>query len=111
MSLNAPFYTGLCPVWAEETQPSYVGPALPGLPRALLAAVGGSRAARVCVSPEKPGVLPAVQAACGGRDVPGVAGRGSVQRPVLIDKLKPRKAWAGERKSRLLIKTTFLFPA
>lgn len=47
---------------------------------------------------------------CGGRAAPGVAGQDSVHRPILIDKLKPGKAWAGERKSRLLIKTTFLLP-
>lgn len=45
---------------------------------------------------------------CVGINVPGVAGQCSVQRPVLMDKLKPTPTWAGERKALSLIKNIFL---
>lgn len=78
---------------------------------------GGSCAARARVSqpetllaspgPPVPGPPPGLR----GWGVPGVAGQRRVQRPALIDKLRPTETWAGERKSRRLMKTTFVFPA
>lgn len=85
---------------------------LPGSQESLLAGQGQPRQAFRSHRPSVPTPPPPrSRAAWVGMSVPGLEGQCRAQRPVLIAKLKPTRPWAGERKSRSLIQTIFLFQA
>ena len=84
-----------------EREPWPLAPALgtPGLPESSSLQRGAAEQPGLCsvvlhAAPSPLGEAQAVAsvsaAACVGINVPGVAGQSSVQRPVLIDKLKPQ---------------------